>query len=132
MTLLTEIKGNTDSECLFLLIMHFYKHSNNLVEATTQALQWVVDQQRSDPCYSRINLILTDGDRFLAVRFASKGAENLGLGYYHNLDIIGSDAYIISSEALFAGDDWHTIPENHMIHGLRSSPGFAVQPIQVQ
>ena len=111
--LFLKIKGNTDSEYFFFLILHHLRREKELKTAIITSLQWVKDLQANDDTFSRINIAMTDGKTVIATRYASKGERNLDL---HYLTKTGQHPHILlSSEPLFDDPNWHTVPENHMI-----------------
>lgn len=95
-----QIKAQTDSEHLFFLIMHFLFDDieQNLEQAVLKAFEWVVDNQyQEDEAHlSKLNIIITDGNKIIATRFASKNNEAIPL--YYNIE--RDDSIIIASEAL--------------------------------
>ena len=115
--LFLQIKGNTDSECFFFLIMHFLRQKNNLVLSVKKAINWIANIQENCDGFSRINIVITNGNELMATRFVSKGEKSLSLKYYskskeHNK----ISSLILSSEALSDDDKlWQELPENHYI-----------------
>ncbi len=109
------LRGSTDSECLFLLIMHFLEQSNYaLVPSVTKAIQWVIEQQASedDTHFSRLNLVITNGQELMATRYVSKAQAPLSL-YFNQSKAEEERAVIVSSEPL--NDDtltWHELAHN--------------------
>ena len=110
------IKGNTDSECLFFLIME-YVHSGNgmsLIEAIKKAFECIVNAQSSqkDPSLSRLNIVITDGSEMIATRFSSKGSNTLSLSYARSDD----NSVIVASEPLDNHlNEWDEVPVNHYL-----------------
>ena len=112
--LFLSIKGNTDSECLFFLIME-YVHSGSgmtLADAVKKAFSWVTKAQNKDD-YSRLNIVITNGKEMIATRYSNIESKILSLSY----SIEESESFIISSEPL---DDhisvWNEVPVNHYLH----------------
>ena len=110
------IKGNTDSECLFFLIME-YVHAGSgmsLAAATRKAFKWIIEAQKAQgkDDYSRLNIVISNGDEILATRFVTKGNKAFSLSY----SIESDNSLVISSEPLddhFA--EWSDVPVNHYI-----------------
>lgn len=109
-----QIKAQTDSEHLFFLIMHFLFDDieQNLEQAVLKAFKWVVDNQyQEDEAHlSKLNIIITDGNKIIATRFASKNNEAIPL--YYNVE--RDDSIIIASEALsnIESEMWQLLPQN--------------------
>ena len=126
------IKAQTDSEHLFYLIMQCLKHNPNytLEQAVTNAFKYIVDWQKVEgkESFSRLNIVITDGNQLVATRFVTKGYDPLSLHYAigHCVDesedehllITGkkSGAVIIASEPLTDyAREWQEVPNNHSI-----------------
>lgn len=116
--LFLQIKGNTDSECLFFLIMNFIRKTNNLKLSVKKAIDWVTNTQKNCNGFSRINIAITNGDELMATRFVSKEEKSLSLKYcskFENQNKI--DSLVLSSESLNDDDRlWEELPENHYIY----------------
>lgn len=129
--LFLNIRGNTDSEYLFFLIMHFMKQNNNLADAVINAINWIVNIQKTHDDFSRINIAITNGYELIATRFVSKGENSLSLKYRHipkNAHKISS--LILSSESLDGSDEeWDELPENHYIYLSRNNMQVKVERI---
>jgi glutamine amidotransferase len=110
------IKGNTDSECLFYLIME-YVHAGSgmpLADAIKKSFEWVRNAQatQADTVSSRLNIVISDGSEMIATRFVSKEGRALSLSYSRSDD----NSVIISSEPLDSHlDQWHDVPVNHYV-----------------
>ena len=119
------IKGDTDSECLFFLIMEYvhFRGGMSLAKAMEKAFEWVVNAQNEDSC--RLNIVITNGVEMIATRFISNGHEALSLSYSRNED----DSVIIASEPL---DDhlheWHEVPTNHYLQIKNNAKNLKVIP----
>ena len=74
--LFLNIKGNTDSEYFFFLILHHLRREKELKAAIVQSIQWGKDLQANGETFSRINIAITNGETLIATRFASKGERN--------------------------------------------------------
>ena len=96
------IKAQTDSEHLFFLIMHFLLNDaeQSLEQSILKAFSWVIENQHQEDeeHFSKLNIIITDGNNIIATRFASKNNEAIPLYYNINYD---NCSIIIASEMLF-------------------------------
>lgn len=111
--LFLEIKGNTDSECLFFLIMQYvYVQGLLLNEAIEKAFAWVINAQEEMES-SRLNIVITNGKEMIATRFVNKEHRPLSLSYSKADD----NSVVVASEDL---DDhlhqWHEVPVNNYVH----------------
>lgn len=111
--LFLSIKGNTDSEIFFHLIIHFYRQSKSLEQALVEAIAYITEQERnknfSEQLHSKINIALTDGKTIFATRYSSLSAPTLNLSYVTEDKLGGS--IVISSEPLDEEKSWITLPE---------------------
>jgi glutamine amidotransferase len=100
-----QIKGQTDSECLFYLVMQYYQQHQNLVMAVGQAIDWVVAYQQGhdEKHFSRLNLVMTDGEQLIGIRFASKNNQSLSFHYLPTYDQEQLLSLTISSKPLTQG-----------------------------
>lgn len=118
--LFLSIKGNTDSECLFFLIMQFMRKTDgNLLRAVKSAINWVVQAQSDLDAenFSKINIVITDGKEMISARFASKDQEPLSLYYSGDISSEAQTPFIVSSESLDGHKtQWHELPNNSYIH----------------
>lgn len=122
--LFLQIKGNTDSEHFFFLIMSFVNQGMSLTEAVKSAIKWTTELQNGED-FSRINIVITDGKQILATRFASKEQTHLSLKY-----CLDNNALTISSEALDEnGLDWQDLPEKHLIYYSNESQDIAISAL---
>lgn len=128
--LFLHIKGNTDSECFFLLIMHFLKRVRSLELAVKEAIHWVVESQESEDSesFSRINIVITDGKEMVGTRFASKNKNSLSINYKTFEREGRLESFVLSSEPLDDQGGWVLIPEKSYIH-IDSFMHFKVCPI---
>jgi glutamine amidotransferase len=135
------IKGQTDSEHLFALIMQQVKQLNGEhrnLEAVAACVQEAFKQVRTWQethdldSYSRINSLLTDGSRMIATRYVSyPDAPALSLHYALGRRVDDSDSgellvpvqenekpevVLLASEALNDTiGQWKEVPVNHML-----------------
>lgn len=133
-----EINGQTDSEHLFFLIMHFLEsESLGLEDAVIKAFSWIIMQQRNQNAdsFSKLNIVISDGKKILATKFSSKGNESLSLNYcvdepelFKNI-AAASDGIIIASEALTEiSASWKNVPHNSYIIFDTTNKGAIVKP----
>ncbi len=128
------VKGNTDSEHFFALIMQYYygqPEKLSLQQAAVKAFNTIEGWQAKQPdsYFSHINMVLTDGNQMIATRYTSKGEHQISLYYAHGhsldhtddpallVDGEESNVFIVASEPLtdYAGE-WHEFPQNHLLH----------------
>jgi glutamine amidotransferase len=138
----SNIKGHTDSEHFFALIMqHMKQHpdaSNLPIEEVASCIQESMHQvhhwqkvHNLDTC-SRINSVLTDGRRMIATRYVSHpGASPLSLHYALGRRVNDTDTgelvvpinpnekpevVLLASEPLTDTiEEWKEVPVNHML-----------------
>ena len=123
------IKGNTDSECLFFLIMQ-YVHSGcgmPLEDAIKKAFKWINNAQ-AEGDFSRLNIVITDGRDMIATRFSSTNNKILSLSYSK----AKGESFIIASEPL---DDhvaeWHEVPINHYLYIKNNAKNIKIMPFEL-
>lgn len=108
------IKGNTDSEHLFALLLDELQTlpSATLEQALHTALLQMDRMAKSYQVAASANMIVSDGKRLIASRFASdKKAPSL---YWLRDDPTFPEAVIIASEPLFEGN-WNSVPEQSIV-----------------
>lgn len=108
------IKGNTDSEHLFALVLDELQtnRSATLDLALHTALLQMDQLAKSHQVAASANMIVSDGKRLIASRFASdKKAPSL---YWLRDDPAYPEAVIIASEPLFEGN-WNSFPEQSIV-----------------
>jgi predicted glutamine amidotransferase len=125
----SSIKGQTDSECLFALIMeNLYKRKVNItLDAISEAVQLSINQlvfmqnRYNSTSSFKINSILTDGKNLIATRYVSyNNNPALSLYYFVRKKRINEVEFIesvtISSEPLSSSErGWREVPLNHML-----------------
>ena len=117
--LFLSIKGNTDSECLFFLIMQWMRSGLNMVDAVLKAIRFVEDLQKKDEDgFSRLNIVITNGKELMATRFVSKSETSLSLRYFLKQDAASKVvSLIISSEPLHNDAHlWQSLPNQHYLY----------------
>lgn len=130
------IKGSTDSEHLFALILDQLRKQTNKesIEAMANAMQEAVKivnslMQEHAPdhnCY--LNLVLTSGQEAVVCRYTSDQADKASSLYISQgrryvceegvcsmLGDSSESAVIVSSEPLSADASWQAVPVNHML-----------------
>jgi len=129
--LFLKIKGDTDSECFFFLIMHFLRQKNNLLSSVKKSIQWVANIQENCDGFSRINIVITNGNELMATRFVSKGEKSLSLKYCSKLKEHNESASIILSSESLTDDDklWQELPENHYIYINNDHMKCVIEPL---
>lgn len=108
------IKGNTDSEHLFALLIDELQAqpSASLEQALQTALLELDRLAKSQQVAASANTIISDGHRLVASRFGSdKEAPSL---YWLRDDPAFPEAVIIASEPIFAGN-WNSFPEQSIV-----------------
>lgn len=109
-----EILGTTDSEFLFALMRQFLLDDADLnlegtmIESFSMIESWVGSGR------ALLNVILTDGERLAASRFAVND-NSPSLYYTSDDDRFPEGAVIIASEPLTDRERWRSVPENHIL-----------------
>jgi glutamine amidotransferase len=111
------IRGSTDSEHIFALILNFLHGQEPTPQAYATAIRHTVaqllDWTRGQAVHMGLNLVLSDGVHVVALRFANTSpAPSL---YYVDNGADFSDAVVIASEKLSADPAWKTVPESHIV-----------------
>lgn len=114
--LFLNIQGQTDSEHLFYLIMHFIEQGHNIIEATKLAISWVTNAQSNSEDFSRINIAITNGVELLATRFVSKSQTPLSLQYCHGLNEDQTISSLFVSSEPLNDNTWNELPTNHALY----------------
>jgi len=130
------IKGSTDSEHLFALILDQLREqsNNDSIEAMASAMQNAVNSVNSlmrehapdNHCY--LNLVLTNGEEAVVSRYTSDQDEKASSlyisqgkryvceeGMCNMLSDSSDNAVIVSSEPLSSDASWQEVPVNHML-----------------
>lgn len=108
------INGSTDSEHIFALLFSLWQENQHLTleSALRKTLLTLLDLAQRDEVDVSANVIISDGHRLIASRFASSSpAPSL---YWLRDDPIFPKSVIIASEPLFASN-WTAFPENSII-----------------
>ena len=119
------VKGQTDSEHFFVLLMELL-YEKNCVQTKTFSLDKLADaiRQTISTIYKlshftslgRLNSVLTDGKQLIATRYMPR-QEDGALSLYYSWQIKdNSPGIIIASEPLTDyAQDWHEVPVNHIL-----------------
>lgn len=139
--LFVAINGQTDSEHLFFLIMHFLSSSRNLTleGAVIKTFSWIIAQQQQDEsAFAKLNIVISDGSTILATRFSSKGKASLSLTYcLKTPELLENKSYsdasvIISSEELTdISDMWKIVPHNSYVIFDTINKNLTVKPFDL-
>lgn len=120
------VHGNTDSEYLFALIMHFFKVSGDMLQAIRdsflQLKQWL-GQERA-----LLNIMVSDGVQIIASRHAING-ECPSLYYGKDIDSFPAHSQLLVSERLNDDEHWQTIAPHQLI---RMRPGVPVEFLTIE
>ena len=137
--LFSSIKGQTDSECFFALLMntlHQKHHSHVTLDDFATAMQEAINSlhkvqtQHLHPHLSYLNIVLTDGHQLIATRYAADNKktplslyytvgdyvkEKRGHGMMHS-SAPPQGAILVASEPLTDyASEWQEVPSNHML-----------------
>ncbi len=111
------IRGSTDSEHIFALLLNFLHGQEQTAQAYAAAMRQTVaqllDWTRGQAVHMGLNLVLSDGVQVVALRFANTSpAPSL---YYVCNGTDFSEAVVIASERLSADPGWQAVPEGHIV-----------------
>ena len=108
------IQGTTDSEHLFaLFLQHWQKNPNTSAESALQeTLLTVADLAQSHQVEFSANVLISDGKRLIASRFASN--TSTPTLYWLRDDPTFPESVILASEPLFAGN-WTACPDRSIL-----------------
>jgi len=115
------LKGITDSERFFRLLLNRFERDNSFEDALT----WSVSFVRRNFDYSSLNFVLSDGDTIYAYRDCNED-EN----YYSMLYKRSKNEVVVSQEPL-AGGDWESIP-NRNLAKIQKDMSIQIEPLQSQ
>ena len=126
--LFLKIRGNTDSECFFFLVMHFLEHQGckDLIDAVRKSFEWINNLQTDEDQenFSRLNIAISNGRELIATRCVIQNDKALSLYYAKQ-----PKGFTIASEPLDdIADRWVEVPTNHYLHIIEGSE-LAVKPI---
>ncbi len=111
------IRGSTDSEHVFALLLNFLHDQAQTPQAYATAMQQTVAQllawTRGQAIHMALNIALSDGQHVVALRFANTSpAPSL---YYLRNGADFPDAVVIASEKLSSDPGWKAVPEGQMV-----------------
>lgn len=122
------IKGNTDSEHLFYLVMHFMKQGKPLKDAVKSATHWISEIQSKSNDYSRLNILIMDGGQIVASRYITDiNKDSLAIKYLAPTN--DNVAITISSEQLSDNPSWEELPLNHLLSVERNNMSISIEEI---
>jgi len=105
------IKGSTDSEYIFALLMQLLE-TNSPVVAIQKCMQIITDIMRNNRAL--LNIILSDGEKLYALRHAING-ESPSLYYANNTNEFAENNQLIASERLNDDANWNAINDDEII-----------------
>lgn len=106
------IRGTTDSEYLFALIMHYFENTGDISNAIQNAFAILATWLEKERAL--LNIVLTDGVQVVAAKHAING-ESPSLYYAHNAACFDQHSYVISSECFDNDSAWKTFPDHHLM-----------------
>lgn len=108
------IKGQTDSEHIFALLVHHLETQPgiDLAEALAQTIEQIGKMADAAAVHLSANIILSTGDRLVAVRFDNQ--ETAPSFYLLKGSKRFPSSVILASEPLFE-DDWQPYPQSELI-----------------
>ncbi len=125
------IHGQTDSEHLFMLLMHYLNQSmanattKQIIKAYHKMISQITKRQRrfGGSTKARISTVLTDGERLFASRYHSYNSLAPLTLYFTKLNLANNklqnndnNAILIASERLNdCADAWIEVPMNHLL-----------------
>ena len=119
---INKIKGRTDSELIFYLIIQYLKNTNDLKESIKKSIDVIKENSES----SMLNFLVATHDKKGNKKlYATKVGINIKPpSLYYNLE--KDNNYIISSEKL-NNNNWKTIKNNNLIEIVNNS--FKIQSL---
>ncbi len=108
------IKGQTDSEHIFALLVHYLETQPgiDLAEALAQTIEQIDKMAQKAAVHVSANIILSVGDRLVAIRFDN---QQTAPSFYLLKDSKRfPSSIILASEPLFE-DDWQPYPQSELI-----------------
>lgn len=108
------IRGSTDSEHIFALLMHFLKRmpTPSLTEALCETIQTLSNLGKKYQVDFSANFVLSDGKQLVASRFANRSP--VPTLYWIRDDVMFPDAVLIASEPLFEGS-WVSFGDRSLV-----------------
>ncbi len=108
------IKGQTDSEHIFALLVHYIETQPgiDLAEALRLTVEQIAQMANKADVHTSLNIILSTGDRLIAIRYDNQStAPSL---YLLKDSKRFESSVILASEPLFE-DDWQPYPQSNLI-----------------
>lgn len=106
------IQGSSDSEYLFIFIIHFFKKHNDMqkaiIETFKQLKKWLGKER------ALFNILLSDGVQIIATSHAING-QCPSLYYGNNINEFPANSQLLVSEKLNDDSNWQTIEEHSLI-----------------
>ncbi|MFW2373397.1 MAG: ergothioneine biosynthesis protein EgtC [Gammaproteobacteria bacterium] len=118
------IRGDTDSEYIFALILHFLAKSKNPIDAIRISFDTIAEL--IGPERALLNILLTDGERIYASKHAINGLCP-SLYYGRGIEPFASTSQLLVSEPLNEDQPWTVIDDHSLVvlghnQELQSSP----------
>ncbi len=112
------IHGNTDSEYIFALILHYMKDNSvtEAIEKTFNTLSEIIGEGRA-----LLNIMLTDGNQIYATSYAINGLCPT-LYYGKGINGFNKDSQILTSEAITEDTEWQSAQDNQLIILSKHNP----------
>ena len=111
------IRGSTDSEHIFALLLNFLHGQERTPQAYATAIRRTVAQllawTEGQAVHMALNLVLSDGLHMVALRFANTSPSPSLYYLCNGADF--PDGVVIASEKLCADPGWQAVPEGHMV-----------------
>lgn len=119
------LQGSTDSEVIFSLFLDALDEKKDIVESLAYTINYIGVLTRKNGGYTNMNIIISNGEKFIASRYSSADKEPPSL-FFKTFDHIEHDdnidfklvkcnsnkSIIVASEPLRSCSTWETIPEN--------------------
>lgn len=106
------IHGNTDSEYIFALILHYLKQHNNPRHAIQKTFQTIADI--IGPARALLNIMLSDGKQIIATSHAINGLCP-SLYYGQSIKDFPAQSQLLASEAFDKDPNWQPVDEHSII-----------------
>lgn len=105
----TRVKGNTDAEWLFQMILAAKDTGASLLEAVQQTLRQVADHGRTLGQTAQLNVLVGDGDQVVASRYGNQPKSNSLYMLRDAADI--PDGILVASEPLMDDPEWEPVAD---------------------
>jgi gamma-glutamyl hercynylcysteine S-oxide hydrolase len=122
------ILGATDSETIFAVLLdRLREESEDLAEATAQALRHIVGLCAGLGVRATLNLAATDGEGMVFARYSTEGPGNSL--YFVEDGAAFPRAIVVASERLDKDAGWREVPDRHLL--VVEERGASVRPLRV-